>query len=42
MGILLLLFILVIAAGIIESRIHKANLKKILWIIHVNGTRGKS
>ncbi len=42
MAILFLLFILVIAAGIIESKIHKANLKKIPWIIHVNGIRGKS
>lgn len=42
MAILLLLFILVISAGIIESRIHTANLKKIPWIIHVNGIRGKS
>lgn len=42
MAILLLLFILVILAGIIESRIHTANLKKVPWIIHVNGIRGKS
>lgn len=42
MALLLLLFILVIAAGVIESRIHKKNLKKIPWIIHVNGIRGKS
>ncbi len=42
MAVLFLLFILVIAAGIIESKIHKANLKKIPWIIHVNGIRGKS
>ncbi|MFW5981082.1 MAG: poly-gamma-glutamate synthase PgsB [bacterium] len=42
MLVLLGLFLLIILAGILENKWHKDNLKKIPYIIHVNGIRGKS
>jgi gamma-polyglutamate synthase len=40
--ILSVLLLAAVTAGVLESRKHQANLKKIPIRIHVNGTRGKS